>query len=69
MKKYRIREHITGNSVEYEVQRKVLNLFWCTDGNSDSYYTGFFDELEDAKRYVEQKLIRSNIKVVKTYNV
>jgi len=50
MAKYRIvkREYPNGQ-VDYEVQKKILGLFWWNFENIDALTTGIYDTLDDAK--------------------
>ena len=54
MAKYRIlkREYPNG-SIDYEVQKKILGLFWWNFNNIDAVETGIYDTLEEAKRAIE----------------
>ena len=54
MAKYRIvkREYPNGQ-IDYEVQKKVLGLFWWNFNNIDAIETGFYDTLEEAKKAIE----------------
>lgn len=54
MTRYRIlkREYPNGQ-IDYEVQKKVLGLFWWNFNNIDAYDTGFYDTLEEAKMAIE----------------
>lgn len=54
MAKYRIlkREYPNGK-IDYEVQKKILGLFWWNLNNIDTYKTGVYDSLEKAKRMIE----------------
>ena len=50
MAKYRIlkREYPDGQ-ITYEVQKKILGLFWWNFENEDAFTTGFYDTLEEAE--------------------
>lgn len=50
MAKYRIlkREYPNGQ-ITYEVQKKILGLFWWNFENIDAFTTGFYDTLEEAE--------------------
>lgn len=37
----------------YEVQKKILGLFWWNFNNIDAVETGIYDTLEKAKRAIE----------------
>ena len=54
MAKYRIlkREYPDGQ-ITYEVQKKILGLFWWNFENIDAFTTGFYDALEDAKMAIK----------------
>ena len=54
MPKYRIikREYPNGQ-IDYEVQKKILGLFWWNFNNIDAYETGIYDTLKKAKRAIE----------------
>ena len=54
MPKYRIikREYSNGQ-IDYEVQKKILGLFWWNFNNIDAYETGIYDTIEKAKRAIE----------------
>ena len=50
MAKYRIvkREYPNGQ-IDYEVQKKILGLFWWNFENVDAITTGIYDTLDDAE--------------------
>ena len=54
MTKYRIikREYPNGQ-IDYEVQKKILGLFWWNFNNINAYETGIYDTLEKTKRAIE----------------
>mgnify|MGYP003564330051 CR=1 FL=1 len=54
MAKYRIlkREYPNGQ-IDYEVQKKILGLFWWNFNNIDAVETGIYGTLEEAKRAIE----------------
>lgn len=54
MARYRIlkREYPNGQ-IDYEVQKKMLGLFWWNFNNIDAYETGVYDTLEKAKMAIE----------------
>jgi hypothetical protein len=66
MAKYRIvkREYPNGN-VEYEVQKKVLGLFWWNFENVDSYTTGLYSSLEGAERAIKMKKEKTKVTIIK----
>jgi len=50
MAKYRIVKHEYPNGkIDYEVQKKILGLFWWNFENIDAYTTGFYDTIEEAE--------------------
>lgn len=53
MAKYRIikREYPNGNK-DYEVQKKILGLFWWNFNNIDAVETGFYNTLGEAKEAI-----------------
>lgn len=54
MAKYRIvkREYPNGQ-IGYEVQKKILGLFWWNFENVDGITTGFYDTLGEAKTAIK----------------
>ena len=54
MSKYRIvkREYPNGQ-IEYEVQKKILGLFWWNFENIDAITTGFYSTLGDAEMAIK----------------
>lgn len=54
MSKYRIikREYPNGE-IDYEVEKKILGLFWWNFNNIDAFETGVYDTLEEAKIAIE----------------
>lgn len=54
MRKYRIlkREYPNGR-IEYEVQKKILGLFWWNFENVDAYTTGIYSSLYDAEMAIK----------------
>lgn len=54
MAKYRIlkREYPNGQ-INYEVQKKILGLFWWNFNSMDAVKTGFYNTLEGAKMAIE----------------
>lgn len=54
MAKYRIlkREYPNGQ-ITYEVQKKILGLFWWNFENIDAFTTGFYDTLEEAEMAIK----------------
>ena len=54
MAKYRIvkREYPNGQ-IEYEVQKKILGLFWWNFNNIDAIETGIYDTFAEAKMAIE----------------
>ena len=54
MAKYRIVKHEYPNGyVDYEVQKKILGLFWWNFENIDAYTTGFYDTIEKAEMAIK----------------
>jgi hypothetical protein len=54
MPKYRIikREYPNGQ-IDYEVQKKILGLFWWNFTNIDAVETGFYGTFAEAKMAIE----------------
>ena len=54
MAEYRIlkREYPNGQ-ITYEVQKKILGLFWWNFENIDAFTTGFYDTLEEAEMAIK----------------
>lgn len=54
MAKYRIikREYPSGQ-IDYEVQKKILWLFWWNFNNIDAIKTGIYNTFEEAKMAIE----------------
>jgi len=54
MAKYRIvkREYPNGQ-IDYEVQKKILGLFWWNFENVDAITTGIYDTLDDAEMAIK----------------
>jgi hypothetical protein len=54
MTKYRIvkREYPNGQ-IEYEVQKKILGLFWWNFKNVDAYTTGIYSTLDEAEMAIK----------------
>lgn len=54
MAKYRIvkREYPNGQT-DYEVQKKILGLFWWNFTNIDAVETGIYSTIEEAKMAIE----------------
>ena len=66
MAKYRIlkREYPDGQ-ITYEVQKKILGLFWWNFENIDAFTTGFYDTLEDAKMAIKMHKEKPKITIIK----
>lgn len=66
MAKYRIlkREYPDGQ-ITYEVQKKILGLFWWNFENIDAFTTGFYDTLEDAKMAIKMHKEKPEITIIK----
>lgn len=65
--RYRIKEWILPNRIDYEIQKKSIFGFWYNPDNIDAYTTGFFDTPEEAERCIENKLKPTITKIVKIY--
>ena len=68
MAKYRIlkREYPNGY-INYEVQKKILGLFWLNFENIDAYTTGIYDTLGEAEMAIKrakQRGIRCKITII-----
>lgn len=63
MAKYRIlkREYPNGQ-IEYEVQKKILGLFWWNFENVDAYNTGIYNTLGEAKMAI--KMVKEKPKII-----
>ena len=66
MAKYRIvkREYPNGQ-VEYEVQKKILGLFWWNFENVDACTTGIYDTLDDAEMAIKMSKEKPKITIIK----
>ena len=54
MARYRILKwEYPNGQIDYEVQKKILGLFWWNFNNIDAYETGFYDTFEKAKMAIE----------------
>ena len=54
MAKYRIVKHEYPNGyIEYEVQKKILGLFWWNFENIDANTTSFYDTIEEAEMAIK----------------
>lgn len=67
MAKYRIvkREYPNGQ-IEYEVQKKILGLFWWNFENVDAYTTGIYSTLEDAEMAIKMNKENLKVTIIKT---
>ena len=67
MAKYRIvkREYPNGQ-IEYEVQKKILGLFWWNFENVDAYTTGIYSTLEDAEIAIKMNKEKLKVTIIKT---
>lgn len=65
MAKYRIlkREYPNGNT-EYEVQKKILGLFWWNFENIDAYTTGIYDTIEKAEMAIKMHKEKTKITII-----
>ena len=66
MPKYRIlkREYPNGR-VDYEVQKKVLDLFWWNFENIDACTTGFYNTFEEAEMAIKMHKEKPKITIIK----
>lgn len=54
MAKYRIvKSEYPNGQIEYEVQKKILGLFWWTFENIDAMTTGIYPTLGDAEMAIK----------------
>lgn len=65
MAKYRIlkREYPSGD-INYEVQKKILGLFWWNFENVDAYTTGIYDTLGEAEIAIKRAKQRRKITII-----
>lgn len=66
MAKYRIvkREYPNGQ-IEYEVQKKILGLFWWNFENVDAYTTGIYSTIEDAEIAIKMNKENPKVTIIK----
>ena len=66
MAEYRIlkREYPNGQ-ITYEVQKKILGLFWWNFENIDAFTTGFYDTLEEAEMAIRMHKERQKTTIIK----
>jgi hypothetical protein len=66
MAKYRIlkREYPNGR-VDYEVQKKILGLFWWNFENIDACTTGFYDTFEEAEMAIKMHKENPKMTIIK----
>ena len=66
MAKYRIlkREYPNGQ-IEYEVQKKILGLFWWNFENVDAILTGVYSTLEEAEMAVKMHKEKPKLTIIK----
>jgi hypothetical protein len=66
MAKYRIlkREYPNGR-IDYEVQKKILGLFWWNFENVDAITTGFYSTLEDAEMVIKMHKEKTKVTIIK----
>lgn len=66
MAAYRIlkREYPNGQ-ITYEVQKKMLGLFWWNFENIDAFTTGFYDTLEEAEMAIKMHKEKLKITIIK----
>ena len=66
MAKYRIlkREYPNGQ-IEYEVQKKILGLFWWNFENIDATTTGIYSTLSDAEMAIKMHKEKPKVTIIK----
>ena len=66
MTKYRIlkREYPNGR-IDYEVQKKILGLFWWNFENVDAITTGFYSTLDDAEMAIKMHKEKTKVTIIK----
>lgn len=66
MAKYRIlkREYPNGR-IDYEVQKKILGLFWWNFENVDAITTGFYSTLDDAEMAIKMHKEKTKVTIIK----
>lgn len=66
MAAYRIlkREYPNGQ-ITYEVQKKMLGLFWWNFENIDAFTTGFYDTLEEAEMAIKMHKEKPKTTIIK----
>ena len=66
MAKYRIvkREYPNGQ-IDYEVQKKILGLFWWNFENVDGFQTGFYSTLGDAEMAIKMHKKKTKKTIIK----
>ena len=66
MAKYRILKYeYPDGYTEYEVQKKILGLFWWNFNNVDAYTTGIYDTLKEAEMAIKMDKEKPKITVIK----
>lgn len=65
MAKYRIvkREYPNGQ-IDYEVQKKILGLFWWNFENVDAYTTGIYGTLGEAEMAIKMAKEKCKITII-----
>jgi hypothetical protein len=65
MAKYRIlkREYPNGQ-IEYEVQKKILGLFWWNFENTDAMTTGIYSTLGEAEMAIKRNKEKPKITII-----
>ena len=66
MAKYRIvkREYPNGRK-DYEVQKKILGLFWWNFNNIDGIETGIYNTLKEAEMAIKMHKEKPKITIIK----
>ena len=66
MAKYRIlkREYPNGQ-IDYEVQKKILGLFWWNFENIDACTTGFYNTFEEAEMAIKTNKEKTKVTIIK----
>ena len=65
MTKYRIikREYPNGQ-INYEVQKKILGLFWWNFENIDACTTGIYDTLDEAEMAIKMHKEKPRVTII-----
>lgn len=68
MSKYRIIKHeYPNNRVEYEVQKKILGLFWLNWANVNAWTTGWYRTIKEAEFAIKMEREKDLRTIVKYY--